>query len=408
MKIAIVHDWLTTYAGAERVLEQLLLLYPDADLFAACDFLGDEERFFLHGHRPKTTFIQNLPFAKKRYRGYLPLMPLAIEQLDVSQYDLVISSSHAMAKGVITGPEQLHISYIHSPMRYAWDLQHQYLRESGLDRGTKGWMARWVLHRVRQWDIRTANGVDVFVANSRFIAKRIWKVYRRDATVIYPPVDVDAFTCSSQKEDFYLTASRMVPYKRIPMIAEAFAATPARRLVIIGDGPEMRRVKQVAIGAPNIEILGYQPQEVLRDYMMKAKAFVFAAEEDFGIVPVEAQACGTPVIALGKGGVRETVNDLSGTNGQQHLSVVGGSAVGRLEEADQTALQARVPTGILFKEQSVHAIIDAVERFESLEESFDSRQIHRHVERFSIPRFRKEFGEFVESRWSEFEKARGL
>jgi len=214
LRVAVVHEWLTTYAGSEKVLAQLLKLFPHADVFVLVDFLAPAERGFLQGHKVTTSFIQRLPFAKKKYRAYLPLMPLAVEQFDLSEYDLIISSSHAVAKGVITGPDQIHISYVHSPMRYAWDLQHQYLRESGLQSGMKGWIAKYLLHRLRLWDARTANGVDVFVANSSFIAKRIWKVYRREAKVVYPPVDVAVFSLSSAKSSFYLAASRMVPYKK--------------------------------------------------------------------------------------------------------------------------------------------------------------------------------------------------
>ncbi|HBR3283618.1 TPA: glycosyltransferase, partial [Klebsiella pneumoniae] len=255
-----------------------------------------------------TTFIQKLPKAKKKYQQYLPLMPLAIEQLDLSSHDIILSSSHAVAKGVLTGPDQLHISYVHSPIRYAWDLQHQYLRESGLNRGIKGLFAKWILHKIRLWDTRTANGVDFFIANSKFISRRIKKVYGREADVIYPPVDVERFKLKREKQDFYLTASRLVPYKRIDLIVEAFSKMPEKRLVVIGDGPEMSKIRKIA-GA-NIEILGFQPNDVMEEYMMDAKAFVFAAEEDFGITPVEAQACGTPVIAFGKGGVLETIKNL--------------------------------------------------------------------------------------------------
>jgi glycosyltransferase involved in cell wall biosynthesis len=226
MKVGIVHDWLVTYAGAERVLEQILLLYPDADLYSIVDFLDTDQRGFVMNKMAHTTFIQNLPFAKKYYRSYLPLMPLAIEQLDVSSYDLIISSSHAVAKGVLTGPDQLHICMCYSPVRYAWDLQHQYLKESGLTRGLKSWIARWILHKIRIWDTRTANGVDHFIAISNFIARRINKTYRRNSTVIYPPVDVDAFSLCKDKENFYVTASRMVPYKKIDLIVEAFNGLP--------------------------------------------------------------------------------------------------------------------------------------------------------------------------------------
>lgn len=235
-------------------------------------------------------------------------MPLAIEQLDVSKHNVILSSSHAVAKGILTGPDQLHISYVHSPIRYAWDLQHQYLREAKLDKGIKGLITKWLLHKIRMWDYRTANGVDHFIANSKFISRRIKKVYGRDADVIYPPVNVDRFNICEQKDDYFFTASRLVPYKKIDLIVEAFSQMPDKKLVVIGDGSEMSKIKQKA--TKNIEILGYQPDATMTDYMKKAKAFVFAAEEDFGITPVEAQACGTPVIAFGKGGVLETIKGL--------------------------------------------------------------------------------------------------
>lgn len=267
MKIAVVHDWLTVYAGAERVLEQILLVYPQADLFCVCDFLPDTERGFLGGRTPKTTFIQKLPSARKHYRNYLPLMPLAIEQLDMSAYDVVISSSHAVAKGVLTGPDQLHISYVYTPIRYAWDLQQQYLRESGLTRWIKSWLARYLLHRIRMWDLRTANGVDVFIGDSGFISRRVWKVYRRKSEVIYPPVALDTFPFQKEKGDFYLTASRLVPYKRVDLIVEAFTKMPDKQLKVIGDGPERAKIERIASGHSNIELLGYQSNEVMASSM---------------------------------------------------------------------------------------------------------------------------------------------
>src|SRR4030095_10102970 len=288
MKIALVHDWFTVYAGSERVVEQILECYPEADLFSLMDFIPPEERGFLKGKKVTTSFLQRLPFARKKYRQYLPLMPLAVEQFVLSSYDLVISSSHAVAKGVITHPDQLHVCMCYSPMRYAWDLQHQYLKQSNLEKGFKGWLARGILHRIRQWDSRTPNGVDEFIAISEFIKKRIWKCYRRESMVIYPPVDVSEFTLKEKKEDFYLTASRMVPYKKIDLIVEAVSRSN-KKLVVIGDGPDFKKTKTKA--GKNIELLGYQSVEALRDYMQRAKAFIFMAEEDFGIVPLEAQAC---------------------------------------------------------------------------------------------------------------------
>ncbi|MGA7782335.1 MAG: glycosyltransferase family 4 protein [Paraburkholderia sp.] len=359
VRVAIVHDWLVTYAGAERVLEQIVACFPDADLFSVVDFL--EDRSFIRGKPVTTSFIQKLPKAATKYRAYLPLMPIAIEQLDVSAYDVVISSSHAVSKGVLTGPDQVHISYVHSPIRYAWDLQHQYLQQSKLTSGPKSALARLILHYMRNWDIRTANSVDSFVANSQFIARRIKKVYQREADVIFPPVDVDAFALHEQKDDFYLTASRMVPYKKIDLIVEAFARMPQRRLVVIGDGPDMQKIRAKA--SPNVEIMGYQPFKVLQDHMQRAKAFVFAAEEDFGISVVEAQACGTPVIAYGKGGALETVRDLSDPR----------------------------PTGMFFDEQRAESIISAVEDFDTHAARFSAIDCRANAERFSTAHFRERF-----------------
>lgn len=364
MKIALVHDWLVGYAGGEKVLEQLILLYPDCDVFTLVDYLDDEKRFFLHGKKPFTSLIQNLPFSKKYYRYYLFLMPFAIEQFDLSEYDLIISSSAAISKGVITGPDQLHICYCHSPIRYAWDLQHQYLKESNLEKGFKGFLVKIILHYIRLWDLRTANSVDYFVSNSNFIKRRIYKVYRRDATIIYPPVDINAFSFTTLKSDYYLTASRLVPYKKMRLIIQAFNCLPDKKLKIIGDGPDMKAIR--AIAGDNVEILGYQTHEALVNYMQNAKCFVFAALEDFGIIPVEAQACGTPVIAYAKGGTLETV---------EHGK-----------------------TGVLFKKQTVRDLVSAVEVFESI--SILPQDCRKNAERFSIDRFREEFGVFTESKYN--------
>ena len=376
MKIAIVHDWLTVYAGAERVLEQILQLYPDADLFSLVDFLPETQRGFIYNKPVRTSFLQKLPFARTKYRHYLCLMPYAIEQFDLSGYDLVISSSYAVAKGVITGPDQLHISYVHSPMRYAWDLQHQYLRETGLDKGVKGWLAKWVLHKMRIWDARTANGVDSFIAISHFIAKRIWKVYRRESTVIYPPVDTTTFALHEQKEDFYLTASRLVPYKRIDLIVEAFNGMPNKKLIVIGGGPDFKKIQAKA--NQNITLLGYQEQDHLKSFMQRAKAFVFAAEEDFGITPLEAQACGTPVIAYAKGGVLETIRGLDDEN----------------------------PTGVFFKEQNAAAIVNAIEEFEQVRDRIPAEWCRENAMRFGQERFRQELKAFMDQAWEAFQNSK--
>ncbi len=372
MKIAIVHDWLIKYAGAERVLEQMLICFPEADLFSVIDFLDSEQRKHVQNKFAITTFIQKLPYAKTKYQNYLLLMPLAIEQLDLSDYDLIISSSHAVAKGIIVGPDQLHISYIHSPMRYAWDLQHEYLKQAQLTKGIKSWLARQILHKMRIWDLRTSNGVDVFLANSKYIARRIWKIYRRKAFVIYPPVDVDAFTLKEEKDDFYLTVSRVVPYKRVDLIIKAFSQMQEKRLVVIGEGSQMRKIRKLATS--NITLLGSQSFPVLLDYMQRAKAFVFAAEEDFGISPVEAQACGTPVLAYGKGGCLETIR----------------------------GLRHEKPTGIFFKEQTVESIIDIVNKFESNSQIITSFNCRQNAFRFSIENFRHNFINFVNRRVTEF------
>jgi glycosyltransferase involved in cell wall biosynthesis len=366
-KIAVVHDFLYCYAGAERVLEQILHLFPQADLFSLFDFLPDDQRGFLGGRPVRTSFLQKMPAAKTRHRAYLPLMPLAIEQLDVSEYDLVISSSYVAAKGVLTRPDQLHICYCHSPARFAWDLQNQYLAESGLDHGIKSFMARMLLHYIRGWDVRSANNVDVFVTNSDTVAQRVRKIYRRDSIRVYPPVDLDQFVPRAAKEDFYLTASRLVPYKKINLIVQAFSRTPKRKLIVIGEGPQFAQLS--AIAGPNVKMLGFQPFQSLRDHMQRARAFIFAAEEDFGIVPLEAQACGTPVIALGKGGLVETV-----IPGQ---------------------------TGLFFNEQTPGSLLAAIDEFEQYP-AWDPAIIRQNALRFSIPRFRRDFSAVIDNEWNNF------
>lgn len=359
MRVAIVHDWLTQPGGAEKVLDQIIKTFPDADLYTLVDHLGQEHKDFLRGINIRTSFLQRMPFSKTKYRSYLALMPIAIEQFDFSDYDLVISSSYAVAKGIITGPNQVHVSYIHSPIRYAWDMQSQYLKESGLLRGVKSAFARAILHYVRLWDVRSSAGPDLMIANSRYIARRIKKCYGRDALVLYPPINTKDFVFNDKKEDFYLTASRMVPYKKIPLIVSAFKDMPDKKLVVIGSGPDFERVKLEA--GSNVNILGYQDDSVMRDYFSRAKAFIFAAEEDFGIVPVEAQASGTPVIAYGRGGALETVND--------------GSMDG-------------MPSGVFFEKQDTKSIVDAVIKFEKLK--IDSKSCLNNVEKFQDDFFRSE------------------
>ncbi|WP_341350738.1 glycosyltransferase family 4 protein [Sabulibacter ruber] len=369
MKVAIVHEWFVDYSGSEKVIEQLLMVFPEANLFAVIDFMPDHLKQHIFHKQVTTTFIQKLPFARKHYRNYLCLMPLAIEQLDVSGYDVVISSSHAVAKGVLTHANQLHICYCHSPARYAWDLYHQYLQESGLQSGLKGLLAKLILHRFRAWDVATVNRVDYFIANSRYIARRIKKNYGRESTVIHPPVDVENFTLAPAKEEFYFTASRLVPYKRIDLIVEAFNEMPEKRLIVIGEGPDFNKVKATA--GPNVSLLGYQPFNVLKDHLQRAKAFIFAAEEDFGITPVEAQACGTPVIAFGKGGVLETVTS---------------------------------QTGIFFPSQDKENLKQAVKLFEEKQDLFDQNEIRSSVLRFNQKRFREQVRQFVFEKFDELKQ----
>jgi len=368
MKIAIVHDWFVNAGGAENVLKAILEIYPEADIFSVVDFFDDRQREkFLNGKTTTNTFIQRLPFSKSKYRTYLPLMPFAIEQLDVTAYDLVISSSHAVAKGVMTSPNQVHICYCHSPIRYVWDMKFEYLKESSLNKGVKSLLAKYFLYRIKKWDFIVSQNVDYYIANSHFIQRRIKKFYRRDSEVIFPNVEVYAFTLEKGKENFYFTASRLVPYKKIALMAEAFSKMPDKELFIIGDGPDKEKIEKVASESSNVTYLGYQDSDVLKDYMMRAKAFVFAAEEDFGIVPLEAQACGTPVIAFGKGGALDTVLD------------------GK--------------TGIYFMEQTTSSIIDAVKTFENNNELWSASEIRKHAESFSTDVFKQNFSQFVKSKY---------
>lgn len=361
MKIAIVHDWLPVIGGGELVLKEIVKAYPDADVFTLFDFLSPEDKDSLGIKNVTTSYLNKLPGVRKYYRHLVPFFPQAIEDFDLYDYDLVISSSAALSKGVITGAHQTHVAYVHSPARYAWDMTHKYLKQTNLVKGPKAFLAKYFLSKFRIWDYRTANGVDHFIANSAYIRRRIWKVYRREAEVVYPPVNIDRFAVRAGKEDFFMTASRMVPYKRLDLIAAAFAKMPDKKLVIIGDGPEIKRVAEAAANAPNIQLLGYQKGDVLVDHMQRAKAFIFAAEEDFGIVPVEAQACGTPVIAYGAGGALETVVDV---------------------ERDPAR-----GTGLYFSEQTADAIRDAVTRFDALANPITAESCRENAARFSTAMF---------------------
>lgn len=371
MKTAIVHDWFTTYAGSERCVESFTNIWNDADIFSLVDFLDARDRqIILKGKNAKTSFVQKLPLANKYHRHYFPIFPLAIEQFDLSGYDLVISSSHAFAKGVLTNSNQLHICYCHTPVRYAWDLTNQYFDKKSLISRIQKLILQPVLHNIRTWDVTSSNRVDYFITNSNYIARRIKKIYRRDAEVIYPPVDTAKFSCESNKEDFYLTASRFVPYKKIDLIAEAFSKMPDKKLIIIGEGTDEQKIK--AKCGKNVEMLGYKKADELAEYMKRARAFVFAAEEDFGISVIEALSCGTPVIALNKGGTAETIVD------------------GKL--------------GIHFSEQAPEDIINAVSRFEKSEKTFDPQILSDYAKKFDRSIFEEKIESFVKTKYEEFFK----
>lgn len=364
MRVAIIHDWLYVLGGAERVLGEILRCFPGADVFTLFDVLSPEDRAKIGFEKAHVSFLQKMPSIKTRHRHYLPLMPLAIEQFDLSSYDLVISSSYAVAKGVLTGPDQVHVSYVHSPMRYAWDMQHAYLRESGYGRGLKGGLARLVLHYMRIWDCRTAHGPDAMISNSGFVARRIKKIYGRNATVIHPPVNLSRQTLDLPRGKHFLAASRLVPYKNIEAIVRAFAALPDLELTVAGDGPEGERLRRIATS--NVTFVGFVSDDELRHLMTTARAFVFAAEEDFGIVMVEAQSEGTPVLALGRGGAREAVS-----------------------------ISVAQRTGMFFDTPDAAAIAACVREFVGHEQQFSRATCRDWAQQFSAGQFRNALSAFV-------------
>ncbi len=357
IKVAIVHDWLVTHGGAEKVLRQILELYPAAEVFTLVDFLTPKQREeILLGKSTHTSFIQQLPLAKKHFRNYLPLFPKAVESFDLRGYELIISSSWAFAKGVKKRAGQKHICYCHTPIRYAWDLYDEYVAPLPF---IKRFLVAKVLRSIREWDRKNAQDVDLFIANSSCVAKRIKKHYGKEAVVVHPPVDTQKFTPSFAKEEYYLTLSRLVPYKKTALIVEAFNAMPNKRLVVIGEGEELPRLQKMA--KKNVEVLGYQPNSVVVEAMQKAKAFVYAAKEDFGIVMVEALSCATPVIAFGECGARDIV----------------------CKEC-----------GILFDRQEPQAIIEAVKRFETM--CFDNERITQHALQFDKTFFQKKLRQIID------------
>jgi glycosyltransferase involved in cell wall biosynthesis len=363
---AIIHEWLVTLAGAESVLRSIYKLFPGTiyTLFYDSDAM--------HGtpweHQEiKTSFLQRIPFGKKHHRAFLPFYPLAIEQFDLREHKIIISSSYAVAKGILNSSDQLHICYCHSPMRYIWDLTFEYLDAAGLNGGLKSMIVRALFHQIRIWDAISSNRVNEFVANSHYIAHRIWKCYNRRARVIYPPVDVDRFYLSSKKENYFLTISRLVPYKRIDIMIQAFNKLKLP-LMIIGEGPSEDSLKKIA--GPTITFLGHQSPTKVEEYLSKARAFVFSAEEDFGIVNVEAQASGIPVIAYGRGGALETVIENE--------------------------------TGYFFYKQKPEDLIDIIQKFLKNEETFNPEKIRNNALRFPRSRFEREFKEFIDEAWEHF------
>jgi glycosyltransferase involved in cell wall biosynthesis len=376
LKYALVHEWLTPKAtgGSELVVKEILQ-HINADLYALIDFESVNPESYLYQREIGTTFLQKFPQARNGVQKYLPLLPLAIEQLDLRDYDVILSSSHAVAKGVLTSPYQLHICYCHTPMRYAWDLTFDYLKGDRKGQGVQGIIARYILHSLRQWDIISANRVDYFIANSQHTAKRIWRCYRRPAQVIYPPVDLDKFEFQPQKEDFYLTISRLVSYKQIRLIVKAFNQLK-KPLVIIGEGSQLDEIRQLA--QSHIQVLGWQPHNVVKNFITKAKAFVYAACEDFGIALVEAQACGTPVIAYGQGGALETVKDI--------------------RQDPQNG------TGLFFEIQKPEALIEAVKTFEQLQTQIEPENCRLQAIKFSPTIFKQSYLKFIEDcykKWKE-------
>jgi glycosyltransferase involved in cell wall biosynthesis len=366
MNSAIIHEWLVTIAGAESVLQSIYKLYPGTIYTLFHDPSGITGAPFADAPI-RTSLLQHLPLGKKHHRLYLPLSPMAIEQFDLRDHQLIISSSYAVAKGVLTSSDQLHICYCHSPMRYVWDLTFEYLDAEGVSHGIKSFVVRLLLHYIRMWDMVSSNRVNEFVANSYYIAHRIKKCYNRDAKVIYPPVDVDQFYVSDKKDDYFITVSRLVGYKRIDIIINAFNELKLP-LVIVGDGPAMKKLK--AIAGSTITFAGHQKSDEVQKLLARARAFVFSAEEDFGIVNVEAQASGLPVIAFGRGGALETVID--------------------------------GVSGLFFYKQEVACLVDTIRDFLKREDRFDPQAIRKNAERFPRSRFETEFKAFVDEAWEKF------
>lgn len=367
LKIAIVCDWLTIYAGAERVILEMHQLFPKAPIYTS---LYDKEKCKVFKDADvRESALRYLPFARKFHRLFFPLMPYAFEKMDLSEYDIVISSSHSAAKGIITKPGTLHISYCHSPMRYVWDQSHSYQNTYKAFQPLKI-LYRPILHKVRMWDRVASARVDKFIANSNYVSKRIKKYYKQDSEVLYPPVDLDTFSVGEKKRTNYLAVGRLIPYKRFDLIVEAFNKL-GLPLHVVGTGPELSKLKKMA--KENIKFLGNISNEELREEYKNAKALIYPQIEDFGIVPLEAMASGTPVIALAKGGALETVKEKI--------------------------------SGVFFEEQNVNALIKAVEKFKKMK--FEPAKVAKSVQEFSSARFKAELLHLIERSWKEYKEMIG-
>lgn len=361
MKIAIVHDWLTNMGGAEQCIINFKEIYPDAPIYTTFynpDNLDDK----LKNLDVRTSFLQKKKMVTN-HKKYYPLMPLAFENFDLNEYDVILSSSTCCAKGVLPKPGTLHICYCNTPMRYAWEKREDYMEGMGK---FKRRLVEILLHYMRIWDVVSSNRVDYFIANSSAVKERIEKHYRRDAVVINPPVRCNMFNITDTDGDYYFVVSRFVKYKRFDLAVQA-CKDLGKKLILIGDGPEREKLEKIADGAENIQFLGRQPDDVVKKYMSECKALLFPGEEDFGIVPVEAQACGRPVIAFGKGGVLDTVID------------------GK--------------TGVLFKEQTPESIKEAIEKFETMK--FDKQTIREHSLEFDEKVFQEKIKNFIEEKVKE-------
>ena len=383
-RVAIVHDWLTGMRGGERVLEELCEIFPNADIYTLLYVQGTVSEK-IASHRIISSRIQRLPKSWVFYRYFLPFFPAAIESFDLRGYQLVVSSSHCVAKGVCTDADTLNICYCYTPMRYAWDLAHTYLERGQLRRPIKR-LASFVMNPLRMWDVFSTQRVSEMVAISNHVGQRIRKYYRRGCSVIYPPVDCEKWTCEPKVGEHYLTVSAPAPYKRLDLIVNAFKEL-GKKLVIVGTTEH--DLRWMGNMPKNIEILGWVDDEVLVKLYQSAKAFVFAAEEDFGIAPVEAQAAGKPVIAYGRGGVLETVRGIWPDDSPS---------------ADKRRLRDEKLTGVFYYPQTTSSLVSAVRYFEQIEDAFDGEAIKAHAQKFDKKRFCSEFGSFVEERWLNFQK----